>query len=255
VQALTGDAGGVRTQERASVLAPVHLVTAVDEVADRLLTAIALGEFLPGDRLPVERELCRLLGVSRTTVHEAVGRLRDGGVVDIRRGRAGGAYVRDSWTVESAPAVRRTLGARLPELEQLLDLRARVEELVARTAAERRSTADVRALHDALAAFRDATDPAGEHRGDTLVHDAVLAAAANPWITSLSRDLLTRVSAGFPIEPYRDGVFPQALAEHEELVVAVVDGDVERAGRVAREHFGMSAEALRVTLSRGLSSD
>ncbi len=230
----------------------MHLVTAVDEVSDRLLTAIALGEFLPGDRLPAERELCRLLGVSRTTVREAVARLKAAGVVDIRRGRSGGAHVLDSWSGASAGAVRRTLGPRLPELEQLLDLRVRVEELVARTAAERRSTDDVATLRHAVAAFRAATDPAGEHLWDTRIHDAVLAAAGNPAITGLSRDLLSRVSAGFPIEPYRSGVFQQALDEHEDLVSAVVDGDVERAGSAARAHFALSAEALRLTLSRGL---
>ena len=245
----------LRRRRGETLLGPVHVVTAVDEVADRLVTAIALGDFLPGGRLPAERELCRLLGVSRTTVRDAIARLRDGGVVDIRRGRSGGAYVRDSWTGGSARAVRRTLGPRLPEIEQLLDLRARVEELVARTAAERRRPGDVTALRTALTCFRGAQDPADEHLWDTRIHDAVLAAAANPWITTLSRDLLARVSVGFPIEPYRVEVFEQALAEHEALVGAVVDGDVERAGTVARTHFELSADALRATVSRGLRQD
>lgn len=224
-------------------------------MSDRLLTAIALGEFVPGERLPAERELARLLGVSRTTVREAVARLKAGGVVEIRRGRSGGAHVLDSWGTGSAQAVRRTLGLRLPALEHLLDLRARVEELVARTAAERRSPSDVGTLRSAVARFREARDPAAEHLWDARIHDAVLAAAGNPAITALSRDLLARVTAGFPIEPYREEVFAQAVEEHQALVDAVVDGDVERAGAVAREHFAMSAEALRATLTRGLASD
>jgi DNA-binding GntR family transcriptional regulator len=86
------------------------------------------------------------------------------------------------------------------------------------------------------------------------VHDAVLRAAGNPLLTELSRDLLGRTTLGFPLEPYRREVFSRAVEEHTELVGAVVAGDVERAGRVARAHFGMSAEALRAVLARGLGA-
>ena len=46
----------------------------VDEITDRLVTAIAIGEYLPGARLPVERELAAALGVGRMTVRAASAR-------------------------------------------------------------------------------------------------------------------------------------------------------------------------------------
>lgn len=235
---------------RAPLLAPIRVPTAADEVADRLATAVALGAFVPGDRLPVERELAALLGVARSTVREALSRLRMAGLVEVRRGRAGGAYVLESWTRDSAAAVRRALQKQQPHLEDLLDLRARVEEMVARTAAERRTPADVTALREALAGFAQATEPAEEHRLDTRIHDLILTAADNRQIVELSRELLARVTLGFPIEPYRREVFARAVAEHSELVDAVIAGDVDRAGSAARSHFGMSAETLRATLAR-----
>ena len=239
---------------RPPVLTPIRVPTAADEVADRLVTAVALGAFVPGDRLPVERELARLLGVARSTVREALSRLRLAGLVEVRRGRAGGAYVLESWTSESAAAVRRTLEHQQPELDDLLDLRARVEELVARAAAERRTPTDVADLEEALAAFRQAREPAEEHRLDTRIHDAVLKAADNPQIVELSRGLLARVTLGFPIEPYRQEVFQRAVDEHTDLVAAVVDGDADRAGQAARSHIGLSAETLRATLARSTDS-
>jgi GntR family transcriptional regulator, transcriptional repressor for pyruvate dehydrogenase complex len=232
------------------VLSPVHTSSAVDEVTDRLVTAVALGAFLPGERLPVERELCRMLGVSRSTVRDALARLREAGLVEVRRGRSGGAFVRSRWTGASARAVRRTLEPRLAELELLFDLRARVEEMVARAAAERRTGDDVRRLRAALNAFATAAAPTEEHHRDGALHDAVLATAGNPLLAELSRDLLARTSVGFRLEPYRREVFARAVHEHTELVEAVIAGDVERAGRVARAHFAMSAEALRETLAR-----
>ena len=61
------------------LLQPVPMRTASERVADRLVTAIALGEFEPGQRLPAERELAATLEVSRTTVREALQRLHAGG--------------------------------------------------------------------------------------------------------------------------------------------------------------------------------
>jgi GntR family transcriptional regulator, transcriptional repressor for pyruvate dehydrogenase complex len=236
-----------------TTLLPVRRSTAVDEVTDRLVTAVALGSFLPGERLPVERELCSLLGVSRSTVRQALARLRAAGVIEVRRGRSGGAYVNTSWTAASAGAVRRTLQPQLSELELLFDLRARVEEMVARAAAEQRSAEDVQALEAAMAAFASAEEPTEEHRRDGALHETVLAATGNPLLAELSRDLLSRTTVGVPREPYRKEVFARAVHEHAELISAVVAGDVPRAGAVARAHFAMSAEALREILARGLA--
>jgi DNA-binding FadR family transcriptional regulator len=236
-----------------AALLPVRRNTTADEVTDRLLTAVALGTYLPGERLPVERELCSMLTVSRSTVRLALARLRAAGVVEVRRGRSGGAYVSTSWTAASAGAVRRTLQPRLSELELLFDLRARVEEMVARAAAERRTPEDVRALESALAAFAAAREPTEEHMRDGALHETVLAATGNPLLAKLSHDLLAQATVGVPREPYREEVFARAVEEHAALVSAVVDGDVQRAGALARQHFAMSAEALREILARGLA--
>src|SRR4051794_38580634 len=117
-----------------SLFRPLQKPSAVDEVSDRLLAAIAIGEFVPGERLPVERSLARMLGVGRSTVHEAMGRLGTAGIVEIRRGRAGGAFVRSDWSANSAGAVRRTLGQRWVPLEEPVDLRRLVAGRGARTA-------------------------------------------------------------------------------------------------------------------------
>ncbi|HKT04231.1 MAG TPA: FCD domain-containing protein [Rugosimonospora sp.] len=240
-----------------SALRPVRLPTAAAEVTDRLITAIAIGEYLPGERLPAERELAQILDVSRSTVREAVGRLLAVGIVDIRRGRQGGAFVRESWTAASAEAVRRTLLPRWDELEQLFDLRCLVEGMVARVAAQRRDDGDVTRMRAALDGFARARSPQQEHAADIAFHRAVLGAAHNPQITALSRDLLARVSLGFPIEPY-DGlpaVYQRALAEHTALCEAIAAGDAERAGQIAQGHFTITNEAVRQVLSRGLAGD
>jgi len=228
----------------------VELPTVVDEVVDRLLTALALGEFVPGQRLPTSRELAGMLGVSRATVHDAVVRLRTAGVVDVRRGRTGGAYVRDSWNHGSADAVRRTLLSRRDELAEICDLRCRYEEEVARTAAERRTPSEARALGLLLSDFARARGPEAEHAADMALHEGVLGATHNAAIAQLSRDLLARVAIGVPLEPYDRTAFGEALAQHTALVEAVVAGDVELAGRVAQQHFTLSTRTLERVMDR-----
>jgi GntR family transcriptional repressor for pyruvate dehydrogenase complex len=247
IMSRTADAVVVDT---ARGLVPLHVPSAVDEVVDRLLAALALGEYLPGQRLPAGRELARLLGVSRTTVHEAVSRLRDAGVLEVRLGRTGGSFVLESWNHNSAAAVGRTLVPRRTELEQLCDLRCRYEEVVARTAAERRTATHVRELKALLGDFENASTPEQEHAADIAVHEAVLRATRNVQMARLSHDLLARVALGLPIEPYSRRVYRRALAEHTALVQAVIDGRVEDAGVVARGHFTMSTRTLRAVMSR-----
>jgi GntR family transcriptional repressor for pyruvate dehydrogenase complex len=242
-----------------SLMAPLNIPTAVDEITDRLITTIALGEILPGARLPAEREIATMLEVSRTTVREALGRLAAIGLVEIRRGRNGGAYVQTSWTEASASAVQRTLLPRWEELEQLFDLCALVEESVARTAAERRTEEDVARIRQAHAEFVAADGYVEEQRTDDLFHQAIKDAAKNPQLSSLNRDLVTRISLGFPFEPWRDPALGgdgsrRALAEHTELADAIAAQDIERAGRVARKHSFISAEIIRETLERAAAN-
>jgi GntR family transcriptional regulator, transcriptional repressor for pyruvate dehydrogenase complex len=238
-----------------ALMAPLNIPTAVDELTDRLITTIALGEILPGARLPAEREIAAMLQISRTTVREAIGRLSAIGLVEIRRGRNGGAYVQTSWTEASAPAVQRTLLPRWEELEQLFDLCALVEATVARTAAERRTDDDVRRIRQAHAAFAAAEGYVEEQRTDHVFHQAIMDAAKNPQLTSLNRDLITRISLGFPYEPWRDPDLGgdgshRALAEHTEMTDAIAGQDVERAGQVAQRHSFISADIIRQTLER-----
>ncbi|NGO11807.1 FadR family transcriptional regulator [Streptomyces sp. HC44] len=234
-------------------LRPVRVASAVDEVSDRLLTAIAVGDFLPGERLPVERELTRLLRVSRPTVREAVGRLQAVGVIEIRRGRNGGAFVRDSWTESSGAAVRRTLLPRWEQFEQLFDLRGLVEGMVAATAARRRRPEDLDPMRDALTAYLSARNPREEQNADSAFHQSVCGATRNPQITMLSRDLLARISLGFPVEPWGKGErshFHQGGEDHKALYEAIAAGEPERAEEIARNHFTISADMIRDVLAR-----
>src|SRR6188768_2569013 len=76
-----------------AVLRPVRDGNAFESTVEHLAMAIRLGVFAEGERLPSERDLAERLKVGRATLREAIGALRQAGLVRTRRGRSGGTVV------------------------------------------------------------------------------------------------------------------------------------------------------------------
>ena len=230
----------------------MHLRNAGEHVADRLVTAIALGEYITGQRLPSERELAALLAVNRASVREALHRLAEAGYVEIRRGRHGGAFVQAAWGPESEARVQRTLATDWAAFEELFDLRRLIEPVIAATAAERRDEAEPRS-RSALAnqAYLDAEDDREASRAaDQALHLAVATATRNRYLVDLSQQIRARVSLGFQAEPYSLAIRERAKVQHGELVEAIVERRARDAAEIARNHFSLTETALRELLGR-----
>lgn len=83
-----------RTKGASPVLfAPARPRRAIEEITSQILSLIAEGKLLPGDRLPAERTLAAQLEVSRNTLREALRMLEISGVVTLRKGGSGGSFV------------------------------------------------------------------------------------------------------------------------------------------------------------------
>ena len=228
------------------LLAPVTIRTTGEVIAERFVTAIALGQFVPGQRLPAERELAGMLNVSRATVREAIARLAESGYVTVRRGRAGGTFVAAGWGPDAEEMIRRTLNPEWQELELLLDFRQLVEQQIARTAAIRRADTDILAIRRALSDYEHAGDDRdSSHLADLALHRAIATATQNPHLRDLSLSVRHDISFGFEAEPYSPEVRRRALHQHPELAEAVIDGNPERAAELAAEHFSLTESMLR----------
>ncbi|MGH3276680.1 MAG: FadR/GntR family transcriptional regulator [Streptosporangiaceae bacterium] len=227
------------------LLAPLTLRTAGERIAERFVTAIALGEFVPGQALPSERDLAAMLGVSRTTVREALQRLHAAGYVTTRRGRGGGTFVQTGAGAGSDEMIRNTLLPAWEELSEVLDFRQLVEQQIARTAAERREDSDITVIRAAVARYQEASDREASRKADNAMHTAIAQAAHNGRLVSLSLRIRREVSFGFDAEPYSPEVRQRALHQHPELAEAVIAGDPDRAAQVAARHFSLTEDLLR----------
>src|SRR5580700_4941987 len=121
-----------------SLIAPLAVLGRAEEVALRVGQAIQLGLLSDGEQLPSEAEFAAQLGVSAMTLREALAMLRQQGLVETRRGRAGGTFVRRP-TAPQPGLVR-------DRLRDLIDEQSAVSGTAARLAASRASTVSVRRL-------------------------------------------------------------------------------------------------------------
>jgi GntR family transcriptional regulator, transcriptional repressor for pyruvate dehydrogenase complex len=227
-----------------ALLAPMPTRTAGERIAERLVTAIALGILVPHQRLPAERELAAMLGVGRTTVREALQRLAAVGYVETKRGRGGGTFVARLGP-ESEEMIRRTLVPAWAELDELLDFRRLIEQLVARTAAERRTQSDIAAIRAAVAEYAAAPDREASRLADQALHKTLAAATHNARLAGLSARIGHEVTFGFDAEPYTPEVRRLALRQHPELAEAVIAGSPDRAAELADAHFSLTEDMLR----------
>lgn len=234
---------------------PIVTQHVADHVVDRLVTAIALGVYTPKQQLPSERELATMLGVSRTSVREALGRLTETGYLEVRRGRYGGYFVLSNWGPTSAEHVRRHLTPHWSEFEELFDARALIERLIAHTAAERHTPEDDAEIRTALQAYVDATNHDESRRADAALHYAIAKSTANPFLVNLSVDLRSKVSLNLGAEPYTDEVRRMAIEQHRELAEAVLDGRADDAGDIAAAHFTLSENLIRQLVERAEHED
>jgi GntR family transcriptional regulator, transcriptional repressor for pyruvate dehydrogenase complex len=227
----------------------------IDEITDRLITAIAIGEYLPGARLPVERELATSLRVGRMTVRAALARLLERGLIETRRGRGGGSYVLDQWPESSTEAVGRTLRMRLGELRDRFDALCRLQGAVCRAAAESRSEVDVSLLWERFEAYRTAQTGLDAQQADSRFHEAITAAAHNDVLKQMLLDLKASVSIGAPAHLWGEpstmrSMELRALHDHEQLVRAIADGRGDDADALARTHGAIDFEHITAAMRR-----
>lgn len=176
-----------------SAIAPTR---AVDEISAQVREMIAGGRLKPGDRLPSERDLSTRLGVSRNTLREALRALEHAGIVEMRKGATGGAFVRfgSSGVIVSGMRDLYHLGAITPE--QLTEARVWLSEVVVRVACERATDEDFAALEANIDAVAKAAEFDERARHNRQFHVILAQATRNP-ILVITMEGIVEVFAQF----------------------------------------------------------
>jgi len=126
--------------------APITPQRAFEEIASQIRELVASGKLKPGDRLPAERGLSAKFNVSRNTLREALRALELSGMIELRKGATGGAFVLPGSSGVIVNGLRDLyhLGAITPQ--QLTEARIWLSAIVVRVACERLTEEDLEAL-------------------------------------------------------------------------------------------------------------
>ncbi len=228
---------------RLAVFSPVDSTARVDVVVRRLADAIAVGLLADGEQLPSEAELAGRLGVSTVTLREALMALRQRGMVETRRGRGGGSFVRLPAGLDPLARLRAFAA---DELRDFGDHYAAVAGTAARLAAERSLPSDVAPLWrtldemDAVAAAPEAAGSAEAcarlRRLDGRFHIEVAAASQSARLTQ--EEIRLQADIGPLLWLPHEGLsgHDETAAQHRAIAGAVERGDGEQARAVAERH-------------------
>ena len=199
----------------------------VDVVIDHLRTEISTGRLVSGARLPPETKLTAELGVSRTTLREAIVVLSHDGLVDVRHGN--GTYVK------AGPGLDKHLAGR--SMPELLETKRALELELVRLAANRRTAEDADSLQKLTAELTAALDSKnldGARHAALAIERAIGAAAKSRLLAELARQVSSAVDSASSEEAQR---LPQSLEMLGQLAQAaqgVIDHNAESADRHLR---------------------
>jgi GntR family transcriptional repressor for pyruvate dehydrogenase complex len=221
---------GTSTQ---TVFAPVQSQTAFEETLERLGTAIKLGLLQPGDRLPAERELCRQLGISRSTLRQALTALVQSGHLHAARGRSGGTFVAESPPPADAPSPALLAGWR-----DACDQRLAVELAVAVLAAERADPAALAPLAECVSAMDETLEDFADFRqADVRWHIGLAEAAGSPRLVAAMTEAQGQMSDLISYIAHPPELLAWTNQQHAKMVTAVRKRDGDRAMRIMAEHL------------------
>ncbi|NDU75059.1 FCD domain-containing protein [Actinomadura sp. DSM 109109] len=224
------------------VFAPVDNTARVHAVVRRLSDGIALGLLADGEQLPSETDLSVFLGVSTVTLREALMALRQQGLIETRRGRGGGSFVRAPTRPFDLDERLRSLSAE--ELRDLGDHYAAIAGAAARLAAARSLPGDVRRLRRSLEEMAGARGRDGMCRLDGRLHLEVAAASQSGRLTREEIRLQAEIGPliwAVHDMPDRHG---HVDAEHAGLVEAIEAADGTGARDMAESHVLNAVERL-----------
>lgn len=211
---------------------------------EQLEGAIRDGTYRAGDRLPSERELVELLGVSRVSVREAMRSLEALGMVEIQHGR--GVFVSENYADAYAVPFGRWLSAHHDEVQELLRVRGALDELAAERAAERRDPDGLERVQAACREFRaaaEATDVSLERLAelDERVHVSI-GEAASDLLGNLLQELHTVLRESRYVALAPAGRPQKSAEDHDRMLAAILDGRGEDAREAVREHIRSTRE-------------
>ena len=216
----------------------INRVAISDELIARFKELIEKGVFVPGHRLPPERDLAEALAVSRPTLRQSMRALQIMGVIKARQGS--GSYLADSAGEIMRVPVEFALAFKNVARTDLFETRRTLEVKLASLAAERRTSDDLEAMRASLREMESAMgDPEAWCRSEPQFHNCIVQAARNGVMATII-EMLSQMLMQSRKETVRLlSDYPSSYRSHENIYVEIEKQDSAGAATAMMEHFAL----------------
>jgi len=236
---------------------PVATRRTFEEAVEQIAEKIKAGDLHAGDRLPSERELAAQMRISRPTLREAIKTLSEAGVLEVRRGQAGGIFVVSELVPRDLLRSRQEI--RFSEVAGVLEARRLIEPRVAQLAATHAAEDDFAAMLATIERQRElaASDDFLRHEDlflqlDLKFHLAMARATRNSTIVGFMRQLLRALEIARDMAMHAPLVPDWTIDIHERTLAAVRSADFELIEQVMDEHLAQMEQIWERETGRGL---
>ncbi|MCW1820997.1 GntR family transcriptional regulator [Mycolicibacterium conceptionense] len=231
-------------------LQPVNRRSVPEDVFEQIVDEVLSGQMQPGEPLPSERRLAEVLGVSRPAVREAIKRLTEAGLVEVRQGDA--TTVRDFRRHAGLDLLPRLL-LRAGELDvsvvrSILETRLHNGPKVAALAAERAPAELVAKLGDTVESLAAEQDPVEQQRRALAFWDLVVDGADSIAFRLMYNTLRQTYEPALPALATMMAAEVGRPDAYRRIVEAIEAGDPAAADRAAQELLGPATDALTAAL-------
>jgi len=215
-----------------------------EEVVNRLRDMIQSGELSAGDRLPPERDLAKVLGVSRPTLRAGIRSLSTVGILQSRQGA--GTFVAEA---EASPTLDGSALRLLSALhgftsEEMFEARLALEMSIAALAAERATSEQMTLMAEEIAAmYASLDDPEQYLVHDMQFHQVVAAASGNRILTSLM-NMVAKILFDSRRKTVKNATdLKDSVGQHQNVYRAIRERSPEMARGAMHEHLVRTQKA------------
>lgn len=220
-----------------------------EEVAASIKRAIFAGDYRVDDKLPSEKELAELFQVSRGVVREAVRYLEITGLLTVRQGATGGAFVSgiNHRVLKENVVDLLTLGK--VSVGQLTEMRTLIDPEIARLAAMRVEAEDLRKLEQSVALSKNPSPEIGfldQVENNARFH-RLLGRASRNLFYAIIEDIIMDFTVAFIQTVQPEHEILHEPGDHEDILQAVLNREPDRAAEITRKHIkkiGSQMQAL-----------
>ena len=223
-------------------------MSVTDSTIVKIRDLIMSGQINPGDRLPPEQELALSMGISRSSLREAVKALSQAKVLDVRRGD--GTYVTSlepQLLLSGLSFVIDLMEDRT--LADIFEVRRLLEPSSTALAAQRITDAQLEALRLSMVSMREAHDPEELVIRDMDFHAQIAEATGNTSLCSILDAISSRAVRARVWRASTLGMKTMTLSAHQQILEALTDRDPSLAHAAATVHVSESERWLNEHLS------